>query len=236
MLLKIVTGKLREVYKKIVPGTMLHVDQLMNERRTNKELCSQSFYTADGVIYFLNGARKVPVLVMTREVHNPLLKKNNGDFAQFAVKENYPVLQSDFEQALIVPDTVLITLPNLRLRKNKTEWCYLAIGTTSAEYTRLNSEERKLAERVYGQGKDFTQNMKMFKDSKISETRIYVLNPAYVRKHARDGAIARIPWLNSFNGNSFFSASDRDISLPNSVCGHVTRAKRPRRSQSVCAK
>ena len=214
MSLETITGNLRDGYKQLEAGTMLHVDEFMNERRDNHELRSQWFYTADGEMYFLDGVKKTPNLAMTREAHNPVLKNIDSAFYQLTQEHNYHVLQPDFEQALAVIDTVLIALPTLRLSKHDAEFSYLPIATTPSKYNKLNKEERKFAERVYGQGDDFTKNMKMLKEEgKISETRIWVLNPDYVQKHAAEGAIARASWLDLFDGSSHFNAYGRSINL-----------------------
>ena len=44
-----IPGNLKDAYKSAVPGTLRHVDELMNERRTNEALRTQCFYTADGL-------------------------------------------------------------------------------------------------------------------------------------------------------------------------------------------
>ena len=72
---------------------------------------------------------------------------------------------------------------------------------------------------MYGQGDDFAKNMKMLKEAGIKETKIYVLNPDYVRKHAAKGQFARASWLGNFYIGSRFSASGRGISGDNRVCG-----------------
>src|SRR3989338_6329946 len=206
-----IEGNLRDAYKQLQPGTMLHAYQLKNERRTNHdELRKQKLYTADGGIYFLYGTQ-VPILAITREAYNPVLQNIDNAFEQLTSNQNYTVLFQDFEQALAVPETVLVSLPNLRLSKHDAEFSYLSLGTTPAKYNQLNYEERKLAERVYAKGNDFVQNMKMLKDAGIGETRIWVLNPDYVRKHAGEGAIARASWLYNFDSNSQFYADDRGI-------------------------
>ena len=206
-----IEGNLRDAYKQLQPGTMLHADQLMNERRTNHdELRKQKLYTADGGIYFLYGTQ-VPILAITREAYNPVLQNIDNAFEQLTSNQNYTVLFQDFEQALAVPETVLVSLPNLRLSKHDAEFSYLSLGTTPAKYNQLNYEERKLAERVYAKGNDFVQNMKMLKDTGIGETRIWVLNPDYVQKHAEKGAMARASWLVSFGYDARFDASVRYV-------------------------
>src|SRR3989344_3792754 len=211
MSLETITGNLRDGYNQLQPGTMLHVDQLMNERRDNAELRNQWFYTADGEVYLLDGARKTPTLAMTREAHNPVLLNIYAAFEELTQKQNYRPTPADVQLALAAPDTVLIALPNLRLNKHDAEFSNLTVGTTPAKYNKLNDEERKFAERVYGQGNDFVLNMKMLKDAGISETCIWLLNPEYVQKHAAKGAIARASWLDDFNNYSQFGANDRYI-------------------------
>ncbi len=211
MSLETITGNLRDGYKQLQPGTMLHVDQLMKERRTTEELRSNGFYTADGEVYLLDGARKTPTLAMTREAYNPVLQNIDVAYGQLVNKHNYRVSQTDVQQALAASETVVIALPNLRLTEHNAEFSYLTLGTTPAKYDKLNDEERKLAKRVYGQEDDFAQNMKMLKDAGIGETRIWVLNPDYVRKQAEAGAVARASWLSIFINSSQFNAIDRNF-------------------------
>lgn len=225
MSLETITGNLKDAYQQLVPGTMLHVDQLMNERRDNHELRNQWFYTADGEVYFLDGARKTPTLAMTREAHNPVLRNIDDAFEQLTSKGNYRVMAEDVKRSLAAPDTVLVALSKLRLSKHDSEFSYLSMGTTPAKYGKLNGEERKFAERVYGQGDDFVQNMKMLKDADIGETRIWVLNPTSVQKHAEEGAIARASWLYDFDNVSLFSANDCVINIRSRVRG-VRRGER----------
>ena|SRR3990167_646122 len=91
MSLETFTGNLRDGYKQVQPGTMLHVDELMNERRSNKELQYQWFYTADGLIYFLDGVDKIPTLLITREAHNPVLQRIDDAFEPLIKGANYHV-------------------------------------------------------------------------------------------------------------------------------------------------
>ncbi|MEK6863152.1 MAG: hypothetical protein AABW53_00430 [Nanoarchaeota archaeon] len=232
MSLETITGNLRDAYRQLQPGTMLHADELMNERRDNPELRDQWFYTADGEVYFLKGKNKTPTLAMTREAHNPVLQNIDVAFEQLINEHNYPVSQADFKQALAASDTTLIALPKLRLSIVNQEYGYLPIGNTPAEYKKLNAEERKFAERVFGQGRDFVQNMEMLKVADISETRIYVLNPDYVRQHAEKGAVARASWLDNFNYYSDFYANDRSISNHDRVRG-VRASEASREAQEM---
>ncbi|MEK6853073.1 MAG: hypothetical protein AABX64_00115 [Nanoarchaeota archaeon] len=240
MTLETITGNLRDAYRQLQPGTMLHADELMNERIDNPKLRDQWFYTADGEVYFLKGKNKTPTLAMTREAHNPVLQNIDAAFEQLINRRNYPVPQADFKQALAAPDTTLIALPKLRLSVYNAEFSYLPIGTTPAEYKTLNAEERTFTERVFGQGDDFVKNMEMLKNARIDETRIYVLDPKYVQKHASHGAIARVSWLYSFGDDSIFDAIDRDIYVHNRARGvrsgsEATEAPAGRGAQNTSA-
>ena len=223
MSLETITGNLRDGYKQLQPGTMLHVDELMNERRTNHDLRDLGIYTADGEVYSLDGARKTPTLRITRELRNPVLLRIDDAFGQLTRKGNYSVLPHDFEQVLAAPETVRIALPRLRLQGDNKEWRYLEIRTedgfikTEDGYEPAKKEEKKVKER-FGYT---SENLAMLHDSpqKITETLIFFLNPDYVRKHAKEGAIARASWLGSFDGVSQFNAYDRGISNYDRVRG-----------------
>ncbi len=211
MTLENITGNLKDAYKQCVPGTMQHVDQLMNEKRTNPGLRNQYFYTADGNIYSLDNG--VPTLRITREAVNPVLNhledKVNSSYDQLVKPGDYQVLPTDFDTLKAAADTITIDLTKLNLQGDEKEWRYFSIST--AKYNTHNPEQRKLAERVYGQGTDFTENMKMLTDAGISETRVYVLNPKYVTEHAKEGPIGRASWLGIFSSNSYFIAGVRSI-------------------------
>ena len=61
--------------------------------------------------------------------------------------------------------------------------------------------------------------MAMLKEAGISETRIYVLNPAYVQKEAEQGPLGRVSWLSSFSNFSYFSSNDRGVDSGNRLRG-----------------
>ncbi len=206
--LETITGDIR-AYARLQPGTMLHVDQLMHERRSNPELCDKSFYTADGELYFLQGG--TPTLAITREKDNLVLRHLDDAFTQLTTTVNYRPNAGEAQQSIGAPETVLIDLTKLRLRGDDAEWRYLGISTT--KYDKLQPEERTLAERVYGQGDEFGLSMVLLKEAGVQETRIYVLNPAYVQKEAEQGPLGRASWLISFYSDSYFNADDRVVYL-----------------------
>lgn len=216
MELESIVGDLR-AYKQLEPGTFQHSDQLTAERRTNHDLRDQYFYTADGEIYFMKDNN--PMLAITRESHNPVLNNVDEAFTQLTQEGNYHINQEEAETAISAEDTEVFDLTKLNLFGGNSEYQYLTVSTSVKGYEELNSEERQLAERVYGQGDKFAEAMKMFADASIEETRIYVLNPEYVQKEATDSFIGRASWLYDFGDDSDFDANYRDIDIHNRLRG-----------------
>ena len=115
-----------------------------------------------------------------------------------------------------------LEMAELSLKEFNDEFSYFEIDTENPD--KLNPSRRDLAEAVYDKGNDFVENMKMLSgsygnDKKIKTTRIYVLNPKYVRKEAKSGAIARAGFLYDFNINSSFIADGRDVGSNGSLRG-----------------
>ncbi len=219
MTLETITDNFQAAFEQCVPGTMCHADELMNERRNNIQLREQMFYSADGCVYYVEN--KKPTLRITRERFNPILKNINDVFGQLLNQDNYRLSRDDFiimNAIGVGPDKLTIDLTKLTLKGNGKDWrghdrgwSYYEISTHTPSffnrgYDKLNFEERKLAESVYGQDNDFVENIKMLNDAGIKQTRIYVLSPKYVQKHAKEYAIVRPPLLWDFNHHSNFDA------------------------------
>ncbi len=207
-----VGGNLREGYMQLQPNTMLHVDELTNERRTNPidvdgtGLRKVWFYTADGELYHIR--KGTPFLSMTRGDDNPLFYRIDDAFAELTTDGNFQPTPEEAERALGSYSTVHTNLTELRLQGNEAEWRYLAVQTKKKHG--LKFEEEKLARRVFGDD-TFDLNMEMFRDAGITESKIYVLNPNYVKQQASERPVGRASWLDYFNIDSYFNASDRNI-------------------------
>src|SRR3989338_7893774 len=106
-------GNLKDAYALAEPGTMLHADELMNERRTNDSLRSVPFYTADGNLYFIKDGK--PFWAITREPENLVLRHIDAAFPQLTQSHNYYPDLADAEEALAAGDTVLIDVSQLGL-------------------------------------------------------------------------------------------------------------------------
>src|SRR3989338_4736337 len=186
-----ILGNLPEAYALVDPETMLHSDELQLERLTNRELRALSFYTADGNLYDVHEGKAR--LSITRRDHNPVLRNINDAFAQLTSSRNYHPKSKEALESITAESTVSIDLTQLGLQSDDSEWRYLTILTQN--YDILNPEERKLAERVHGSGDAFVHVMKMLADANINETRVYVLNPAYVEENTGEVPLGRASWL-----------------------------------------
>ena len=213
--LESIPGDLR-AYLQLKPGSMRHVDELMNERRTNpdedvrQELRKSPFYTADGELYRVNGKKRTPQWGITRLPHNLVLKNLDDSFSQLTETSNYRPDQEEVERAFRAKDTEVFDLTRLRLQKGNVEYCFLPIDTKNYE-KKLNAEEKRAAQRVFGKDRIFALNMKMLKDAKINETRICVLNPNYVQEKAKEGPLGLASWLDFFYDGSTFYADDYSV-------------------------
>ncbi len=232
MTLETIVDNLRNGYNLLQPGTMLHADQLTTERRTEAELRGQCFYTADGPLYSVESG--VPTLFLTRESDNLVLRHLsdavNSSYDQLVDRNNgnYHPGAEEAQTAMHAKDTLRIDLTKLRLNGDDVEWRYLEIGT--ANYDQLNPEERKLAERYFGLNNDFVQNMDVLQRAGISNTKVYVLNPAYVQREAQNGPVGRASWLANFNIGSLAYASSRAIFIRGALRG-VRRVVAPQLSE-----
>lgn len=216
MLLETITGNLRNGYKQLHPGTMLHVDELMKERRDNTELRSQCFYTADGEVYFLDGAKKTPTLAITRKAKNPVLRNIKDAFEQLTQKPNiYRPSQADFQHAIAARDTVLVALPTLHLQDDGVGWQYLEIRTEDGfikngnKYETPQKGEQKVMKRLGYTSK----NLAMLRKSpqQIREIKLYFPNQDYIQKHTEEGAFAMPSLLGDFNNGSVFYAGGNNL-------------------------
>src|SRR3989344_4858750 len=132
---------------------MLHVDEIMRERVTNAKFRDIDFHTADGQIYFLD--KGVPKLAITREEDNPVLRHLNDAFFKLDTTQYFYVSLGEAKQAIASERTIVVNLLNLDLKcidygfGYGTDISHFCIPTTTAG---LNHDEKKLVERVFGQG------------------------------------------------------------------------------------
>ena len=209
MALENVTGNLL-AYKELELGTFQHVDQLTTERRTNHGLRNQWFYTADGELYTVQ--KRKHLWVITREPQNLVLKNIDEAYSQLTGQGNYFPDADAAQSSLEHEDSVVVNLKGLKLMKDYDQYGHFVVNPKAVG--KLNSEQRKAAQRIYGPDEEnFGQNMEIFAEAGKTPY-VFVLMPDYVQGMLRSNDkkfVGRASWLNNFNYNSSFNASVRYV-------------------------
>ena len=208
--LETLVGPLAKTFPQFDRATIRHSDELTTERRTNPKLRNQWFYTADFPLYTVEkeGKQKEAYLSLARGENN-LTFDNIGEATNQLIRTgNYRVTnRADVERVTKAESTLRVKLSDLRLQGDDNVFRYFEIDI--ANYNKLNPEQRRVAERVYGQGDNFKENMRMFNWNGIKKTRVYVLNPDYVKQNTpQDGGFAWASRLVRFDFDSRFFALD----------------------------
>jgi hypothetical protein len=209
-----IVGTLADCVRQTEPGTWQTSAEITTERRADPSLAKQWFWTANFAMY--RTERGEAVLYFGGREANPIFENIEEAASQLISSGNYYV---DEESVAGVIDsvssgaTLRIGVSNLNLKKHDKEFSYFEINPSRPG--QLNLFQRRFAEMVYGQGSDFSENMRMLSDSGIKSTRIYVLNPDYVKDNAAGSqAIARACWLNDCDIDSDFIASGSYVAYP----------------------
>jgi len=206
--LETVVGLLAETAPQLKLETIQSACQLTNERRIDFDLRSPWFYSSDTALYQVENGEVF--LYFGNGIVNPVLNNVKEASKELASKGIYFPNQEDVDtvaESAKAGDTLKVKLSDLRLKWAWDEWSYLEIETDN--YGELKKAERLLAERVFCQGADFVDNMKMLNNAGITTTRIYVLKPRYVKEKATGKAIALASWLYGFGNYSGFGAPVR---------------------------
>ena len=205
--LETLVGPLAEIFPKFYRSTILHADQLTNKRRTEEdeekrlELRNIYFHTADSSMYTVEkvSRRNEAFLYLGREPTNPIFNNIEEATQQLIRTGNYILTtekRGEIDAVITAEDTLKVKLSDLELQKPKDRISFFDIHTNNHYFYKLNPEQQSVAERIYGQGDDFKENMEMFYEGGITRTRVYVLNPDYVKKNVpRDGALVRASGL-----------------------------------------
>lgn len=205
-----IAGALLETYKQLDPSTIQHAHEIMNEKRTNKDLRDQCIITADHSMYAVEDDEEF--LYFSGRENNLIFQNIEEAVKQLKETDNYKPTREGIEQVIEsakAGNTLKVKISDLKLVTINNEYGYFKIDTKN--YDKLNPEQRKLAERVYGEGEDFIENMKMLNDSGIGMAMVYVLTPKYVKQHAKENPISRPSWLNGFGYDSSFNTNGGDV-------------------------
>ena len=210
-------------YKQLEPASFQTSAELTTERRTNEALRNRWFYTANFSVYAIEEGKEY--LYFGEKAGNPILGNIEEACRQLINNYSYRVNTAEMDAIKEAEKSGLVLrleMDKLGLKELNDEFSYLEIDTENPD--KLNPSQRDLAEAAYDKGNDFIENMKMLSGQaynntrKIRTTRIYVLNPKYVRKEAKNGAIARAGFIDDFDNNSDFFAYGR-------VVGNKTRLR-----------
>jgi hypothetical protein len=209
-------GRLADIFPLFDRSTIQHAYEIQKDRAVNQDL-RVGFWTADFPMYVMDG--KEAVLYMGRNKDNLVFDNITEATKQLREKNNYFINDRKNIDSVINSDTTLkVVLSDLKLKGDDSEWKYFEINTASKtddkknNYDSLNSAQRALAERVHGKGQAFVKTMEMLNDAGITITKVYILNPEYVKKNVlENGAIARGGFLDSFVSNSNFLALYRYV-------------------------
>lgn len=213
--LETVIGELVKIFPLLERPTIMHSDELITEKRTNQKLITDPelgsiwFYTADSNLYVVEN--REAILYIGREPTNPIFNNIEKAAYQLLLNGIYLPSRSEIMAVKSAESTLRFRLSDLELEQLEgTEFSYFEVQTDN--YDKLNPEQRRFAERVYGQGDNFKQNMEMLWRNGIGILHIYVLNPDFVKKIVPNGgAVALASKLGSFEYSSLFCAGSRDV-------------------------
>lgn len=208
-----ITGNIITAFKQIDPDTILHAFEIQKERQTNVKLRKNWQWTADFPMYQIEKGEAI--LYFASRQNNLIFQNIDEAVKQIKEKEFYKPTKEGIKQVVDSVDTgetLRIKLSDLKLTRYDSVYSYFEISTSSKtenpkkNYELLNDSQKALSQKVYGKEDDFEKSMKLLKNKGIKAIKLYVLNPKYVKKHAKDYAIARVTWLSSFKGDSIFNA------------------------------
>ncbi|MFA6461474.1 MAG: hypothetical protein WCV90_04345 [Candidatus Woesearchaeota archaeon] len=194
-------------YGRIIPGTLRHVDELMQEGLDVRDPWAEgydhglrgSYIPADGFVYSLE--RGMPTLRITRETANPLLKHIDTIRKMSVLSKDYAVSTDDFNAVKDASDTVTIDLTKIRFSDNHRKDGNVSLDIDpSRELSDYNSEEQKLLLRILGPTEaDYEVNMARVRDAPSNPRNftLILLAPDYIKAKAKEGPIARPSWLNT---------------------------------------
>jgi|SRR3989338_894462 len=209
--LETLIGPLDKTFPQLIRGTILHSDELTMERRSNLKIRDRWFHTADSNVYTIEDDEAIWYL--GREPTNPIFNNIEEVTRQLIRTGNYLLpneKRGEIDAVIKAEDTLRVRLSDLRLLGGSGVFLYFGIDT--ANYGNLNEHQRRVAERIYGQGDDFVENMKTFNEAGIRKTRVYVLNPDYVKRNVpQNGALVRASGLGGFVYGSRFLVNDRYV-------------------------
>ncbi|MBU1876029.1 MAG: hypothetical protein KKA58_02855 [Nanoarchaeota archaeon] len=156
--------------------------------------------------------KKGHLWAITREPQNLVLQNIDEAYRQLTDQDNYfPEAEAGLA-SLKHKDTVVVDLKGLELIKDNDQYGHFVVDPKKTK--KLNSEQRKAAQRIYGPDEEnFGWNMEMFAEAGKTPY-VIVLMPDYVQGTLgsnNEEFLGRASWLDNFNSISYFNAIDRIV-------------------------
>ena len=163
---------------------------------------------------------------------NPIFNNLEEACKQLQADENYRLSKEEVKKifdSVKAGYTHRVRLASLKLREFDSEFASFEIDTRyywqTVKNGGLNKVQREFAEKVFGQGKEFNRYMYLLTFRGIKKTRIYVLNPKYIRTNHKAGtAIARLCLLCDYYYSSNFYANIRGVDMADILVGVLRRS------------
>ncbi len=190
---------LRTAYRGIVPETVRHADELLEELSPEKLRSGDSFYTADARIYFRR--KNTPYLALAR-ISNNLCLRNLDDFLECErYTKHYRPPRNEVEKVLHHPDTGIFDLTKLRLGETDSDdiESRMGLGIPHTGYqSLLTSEELRMAEYVFKGAEGLAKWMARAKevDPEGLGFILLIADLEFVLKATKSGPFAELSVLN----------------------------------------
>jgi len=224
--LELIEGNYFEAIQAAIPETIQTSAELQKARvecnaRKDASLNNIAFYTANVSLYGIEN-KKPFLLFGGREAFLHLYAPHVEEvYRQLTAQHNYVLPSSDIAWALNegIHSGALhrFDLAELIETKHDKEYGYFTMNTSKV--VRCTRAKRELAELIHGQGNDYFNTFKMFKEKGIFETKVWLLNPDYVSSAAGNNLVGRASRLYSFSGLSSFYAGYHDVGYRYSLRG-----------------
>lgn len=215
-------------YQEIIPGTMQHGDKLLFDQISNPELRSKTFHAADFPLYSVEKGE--PTLWLARHtakhpnnlvlVH--LFDTENSSYHQLVTGDrNFRPNPDEAQVVMKDADTLRIPLNELCLQAyddivgDEGIYRFLAIRndgqirTALGEYRQPNATEDLLIKRG-GYTPQFLEELRT-SPQRITETKVFLLNPYFVVCEAAKSPVGRASWCGGFYLNANFLLDGRNV-------------------------
>ena len=205
--LEVIRGNYPAAIQSADPRTIQTAAEIQKDRLTDESLGRINLWTANVPLYgLLDG--KPSLLFGGREAFVYLYVPNiQKIYSQISTPPHhiYTLHALDYEWALTEGlssgTLVSFNLRELFDKKYTDEFGYFSFNPSKA--SDLSGPKRQLLELINGTGDDFLRVMEMLSQQRITESRVYGLNPEYVASLGNFRLVGLASWLYSFDCDSY---------------------------------